>query len=752
MAQQAPWDAAPVVRQRVDPRQNEREQAETRYRNTTGDANPLAQPPILPGEEGYAGPGDYLPQAGVVVRGAWDNAPVQTESQRRAAAEAERLIPATDAVGREQSLMQGLLLNNADEFGGRIAQAGQMTRNLGRRLTGQEIEVNSSDLNDAYVETYRARQEQFARDNPGQAIGLNVAGGLLTGGATLGTGVAGLAATGAAYGAGSGYGAAEGSFAERLPQAALGAGFGGALGAGAGVAAPYAARLASVASAGTRPIREAAGRMVGLRPEPAIVGARRIADQFQRSGGDLQGARASADEYRAAGLDPAVVDVGGQNVFSTTRAAASGEGAARDRAVAFRNRRASELAPRTIERTRRLTPNEDRDALTMATDIRQTRQTEARQNYGPAYAREVVVPDEALRALRGPEGGQAMDRARRIASLEQDYQTASEIDNLMIADLDANPMASGRALEYVRRAYAGMASEAPDDLIGGFRQRMTQIDNGLDVIPELRDARRAYRVSSEQMDALGGEPNAVTGRQVLGRPNRAPMSAIGERSAPRYEAYVEGLPDTAAPANQVYQRDQLINRLAGGKEGAVGPVNSITPGFNAPLDRNAPTVARNLEATFPGEAQRYQQDLNLASRQMSVANMINPNDGSKSANVLIDSLAEDAANGLQTVNQMRGQTVLGMVAGAFQKLAQRTSSLNEAERDAIVQLGLGSADDLERIVQIAELSRRSGGPVPRAVRQYIDRARNTLGAQSPVPQQLEQLLIPSRVVAEDQQE
>ncbi|MCP5804549.1 hypothetical protein NL322_28640, partial [Klebsiella pneumoniae] len=72
-------------------------------------------------------------------------------------------------------------------------------------------------------------------------------------------------------------------------------------------------------------------------------------------------------------------------------------------------------------------------------------------------------------------------------------------------------------------------------------------------------------------------------------------------------------------------------------------------------------------------------------------------------------------------------------------------------REAIVRLGLGSADELENIVSMAEAARASGRPPPRAVRQFIDRSRNTLGAQNPVAIELQRLLLPSRVSAEEEQ-
>lgn len=683
----------------------------------------------------------------------WANdpiAPEPTASQSAAQQEALRRIPATDDVARENTLMNGVLLSGGDELAGRLAQGGQMVTNLGRQLQGQPIEVNSSDLNDAVVNRYRQSTGDFAQTNPIQSGALTLAGGALTGGATLGAGVAGATATGAAYGGGSGFLGSQGGFAERLPGAALGGAGGAVLGGavqGVGqVASPYVQRLGGILTGVARPVSEAGARMFGRRPEPGVVASRRLTDQLRRSG-SVNDVTADIERYRSAGLNPSVLDVGGDNVAATVRAAASGEGVGRQIAGDYRDRVASELSPRTIERTRRLTPEESRDSFTLAGDLTRARNAAARNDYGPAYAEQIVVPDVALRALRGNEGTEAMQQARRIASVEQDFDTMEEIDRLLVADLDAAPVASGRALEYVRRAYADIAADAPQELAQGFRSRLEQLDAGLDEIPGLRAARGNYRQASEQIDAVGGSPRG--GRQVLGRPDRAPQSALNE-TTPRYAGYTESLRAPSVPMNQVYQRDQLVNRLAQAREGAVGPLNTITPGARQPLTENSPYVARNLESTFPGQGQRYQQDIDLARQQMTRANFVDPDSNSKSANVLIDQGAEQIANAANGAQQLRGQTVFGLASQALSAVARRAGGLNEAERSAIVQLGLGSADDLQRIIQIADESRRLGRPPPREVRAYLVRTRNALGAQNPVTQQLEQLLLPSRVLAEEE--
>lgn len=599
--------------------------------------------------------------------------------------------------------------------------------------------------------------DQYDRSNNATQRNLGGVAGFTAGvalpGATSANALRAGAVTGA-YGALYGLGTGDEPIQNRGDNALVGGGVGAlggvAVAKGTQIAAPYVQRLAGIASAGTRPVREVVGRMAGRRPDAEVVAARRITDQLRRRGLSEDQITQEITRYQEAGLTPSVLDVGGENVFATTRAAAAGEGPGRELAVQYRNQRASELAPRTIERTRNLLPDEPRDPITMAGDLTRQRSAQARENYGPAYAEQVVVPDVTLRALRGEEGSQAMQYARRLASVEQDFDTMEEIDRLITADLDQSPVASGRALEYVRRAYADLADQAEGQMAAGLQQRLSQIDQGLDEIPQLREARRAYAETSGQIDALGGAPNPRTGRQVVSRPDRAPMSAIGERSAARYGTYVQGLPEASALPNQVYQREQLINQLAGAREGAVGPLNAITPGANQPLGPNSPTVAQNLEATFPGQGQRYQQDIDLARQQMTRASMINPNEGSRTANVLQDQAAEGISELATGANQARGQTAIGLVLGGIGSLARRAGGLNEAERAAIVRLGVSDADELFRIVRLADESRLAGRPPPREVRAYVVKINGQLGARNPVAIELSQRLLPAPVAAEEE--
>ena len=675
----------------------------------------------------------------------WANDAVASPSQLAAEAEAQRRLQTDPSMASGGgALFQGLTLGYADELAGLLAGAGQAGRNAIRTAQGQPIEIQAGDLRNAVTQATRGESERFAREQPVANIGLQAAGGLLTGGGAVGTGIRGAAITGGLYGAGYGAGTAEGGFAERLPGAVTGGVVGGVTGGAVGAVAPYVARgLGSIGDA-VSPVTEGLRRILpGNRPEPQVAAARRLTDQFrrQRNAPDIQAAIA---ERRAAGLEPSIVDVGGENLRATVRAAASAEGPGRELATQYAEGIRASAGPRAIERARALT-GDNRDAIQVARDLTQARRTEAQTLYGDAYNQTINAPEEVLRNLRGPEGAAAIAEARRIAALEYDDAAVQALDELSVADLDQRPVVTGKALEYIRAAYSDFARNAEGRAGAALQARADQIDAGLDAIPQLREARQAYSLASRQIDAVGGVPDQM-GVQRLGRPERRPQSLLTTDS-PRYGQYVGNMPPEVQAANQVYQRDQIINQLAKGPEGGVRPLNTLSAGSNLPAGPNAPIVARNLEATFPGQGQRFQQDIRLNREQVSNANFIDPNFGSPTA----PRMADQAAEGLQTVANVGTGGKAAVVRLAIDN-AIRRMGLNEAERQAIVELGIGSADEFERVIQLADQSRRRGAPPPREVRAWVVNAQNTLGAQNPVAIELQRLLLPTRAAAQEEQQ
>lgn len=669
MAQQSPWDAAPVVRARPDPRQNEREQAETRYRNSTGDANPLAQPPILPGEESYAGTGEYLPDAGVVVRpGAWDAAPLVTESQTAAAKKADYLLTTNgDNAARENALMQGVLLGGADELGGRLAQGSQMIENLRRRAAGEPIEVNSSDLNDAYVDTFRRQQSDFASRKPFQSIGLNVAGGLLTGGATLGTGVVGAAGTGAAYGGATGLNSGTGSFADRLPGAALGAVAGGVTGGAiqgaAQAASPIARRIAGIAGGGS----ERGGRAADVQ---TLLDSGVSLTPGQRMGGLAQNAENLAQ--RAPILGPAI------------RGARQRGGETLNRAVGLR----------ALDNVDQGIPNTVPAGSDMVSYVGGQLGKEFERGYAMVP---VFQPDENL-----------TNGLRAIAQQKADLtpEIGRQFDNIIQSRLErlSNGDVSGEAVGRVRTELNTLA--AP------YLKSQDPAQQGLG---------RMLSGVSEELDNAIARQSPEAGRVL----------------------------DNARQGWADYIRLERASTAANGNSFSPGQLSSAVRQSDGSVRRGA--VAR-------GEARM--QDLSRAAQNIMPDSFGNPGTadaiglGALGTGLVTEPVTTTAiAGGLGAASVpylMMGRKVVERlpVRATRQQLA---SAIDDVE-GAAEALGIQSGVDLEEAAQAAEAARLSGRPVPRAVRQLYDRARNTLGSNDPLVGQLQQLLLPSRVAAEEEQQ
>lgn len=130
-------------------------------------------------------------------------------------------------------------------FGDEIGAAGAAVIDEGKQLFGLAPERSIGDSYEHYRDTAREKMGQFRDENPGTALGLELAGGFATGGvgaaktgvlkapsmvSSIGRGVA----TGAGYGAVAGAGYADGDLDARLEGATMGAGVGGVLGGAVG--------------------------------------------------------------------------------------------------------------------------------------------------------------------------------------------------------------------------------------------------------------------------------------------------------------------------------------------------------------------------------------------------------------------------------------------------------------------------------------------------------------------------------------
>lgn len=715
-----PWMSDPVVRQRGVTQTPRYETISSSYTNET---------PEQLRAQGYEQDetGTWFRVVGQVqeqgqVTQPWEADPVATDSQLRAEEIAAQRIdqgPALSSGGG--ALQQGLQLGFADEIAGGIAGLGQMASNAIRTATGRPIEVESADLREALTRQIRQEQDRFSSERPIANAALQFAGGALTGGGSIGTGLRGALATGALYGAGYGAGTAEGGFAERLPSAATGAVVGGALGGavqgGASLAAPYVQRLAGIAgSINSGGAARAATRRAGPEAGAAVRMAQYVTPD----------ALAERQRLQDLGLSPSVADVIGGTGERAIRAAAGPAGPGAETAVQNLVTRQAALKPEIMDVTRGLSP-ETRTVDQLREGITDLRSNLASEQYAPAYEARVAVTPEIRSALGDAPGRAALDRALRAAVARRDEVQAQEIQALMNGATDE---VSAGTLDRIRIALQGRAEDlmrrpGSRDIGSGLTSRAADVNAALEAVPELAPARATYRELSGALEQLDNG------------------AALFSTNPQDFSAQVANLTPTQREALIVSVRDRIVNMLGGQREAGTGGLQTIA---------EAPYSRENL-ATLLGdeEAGRYLSSIQERVRQVQRAARISPNTNSQTFGRSIDDATFNTADALGAVVDA-GQSLTGngfAIARTIDRLRTR-ATLSPEEREAIVSLGLGSADELENILRLADEARSAGRPPPRAVRAFVDRSRNTLGAQNPVAQQIEMLLLPARVSAEEE--
>jgi hypothetical protein len=76
--------------------------------------------------------------------------------------------------------------------------------------------------------------------------------------------------------------------------------------------------------------------------------------------------------------------------------------------------------------------------------------------------------------------------------------------------------------------------------------------------------------------------------------------------------------------------------------------------------------------------------------------------------------------------------------------------MSPEERSAIVNMGVGSADDLERVLMLAEQARQRGQQAPRAVIDFVHRIEANIGGQTAARFESALLGSTSRAAAEEE--
>lgn len=648
----------------------------------------------------------------------WANDTVATPSQLAAEAEAQRRLLTQDTMkSGGNAFYQGLLFGYADELSGILAGAGQAGRNAILNAQGKPIEIQSRDLKDAVTQAYRGESQRFAREQPVANIGLQAAGGLLTGGGAIGTGIRGAAITGGLYGAGYGAGTAEGGFAERLPGAVTGGVTGAVTGGAVGAAAPYAQRL--VGSVGNS-FRNAIGR--GASPEQRA--ALRLAGTMESDAVQAEIAR-----RQALGINSTAADVMGGTSERLIRTAAGPAGPGAEAAVANLTRQQANLKPDLISTTRALS-EDPRSAMVIREGLDAQRSALATEQYAPAYTTPVEVTPEIVSALSDEPGRAALRRARQAAIARRDTQQAAEIDGLLNGV--TSPVSAG-TLDRVRIALSNRAealgrnATGARDIAGGLRGRAGDINAALESVPQLQPARDTYRNLSGAIDALDNAP------------------AVFTTDPQDFAAMVANYTPEQRQAAIVGVRQEIMDTLGGQRAAGTGTLDRIS---------QSDYGRQNLTTLLgPDEAQHYLDIIATRVGDVQRAARISPNTNSQTFGRAVDEQTFNAANmigaGLDVVQGARGNPLA--IARTIDRIRAR-ATMSPEERQAIVELGLGPVDNIERIVRLADEARNAGRPPPREVRAWIVNAQNTLGAQNPVAIELQRLLLPTRAAAQEEQQ
>lgn len=575
------------------------------------------------------------------------------------------------------------------------------------------------------VRSLQSDLQQYDRQNHPLARNLGGVAGAATGlaapGGSIGQGIGRAIGVGAGYGALYGAGAADDSYSSRLQGAIQGGVLGGATAGAIQGGLSYAQRLSSLNRPPVQP-----GSRVPVSGSPEQMAAARLVRTME------PGAISERQRLTDLGLSPSIVDVSGGTTERLVRTAAAPAGDGANAAVQNAAQRSADLRPEIMGITRGLAQDQ-RSAQAVREGLEQSRDALASTEYAPAYAAQVTLTPEAVTALRGQDGQAAIQRALRGAEANGDVETINELRGLIGSELDQLPTVSGRTLDRVRISMRDMSSnflrgDNPDRVMSaGYAGRVRGIDTALDSAPGLTDARAAFRDRSGAIDAIDNRPDIFS-------------------TDPRdFASWVRGLTPEQREAATVGVRQDILDQLGGQANAGTRSLDRLT---------QSQYSRQNLSALLGEEAaDQYLSSIAARVQQTQRANRVSPNTNSQTFGRGLDEqtfqaaellgAASDGARGLVGDTPALARTVDRVVT------AVRARSMTPEVRNEIVNLGLGSADELERILMLADEARTAGRPVPRAVRRYVERVRNVAGAS--VAQRFEGALLPLQSAAEEEQ-
>ena len=371
-----------------------------------------------------------------------------------------------------------------------------------------------------------------------------------------------------------------------------------AAGASPGVAA--GARIAgSLAGAGLASIRVA--------PQNAAV-ANRLGSQNRAA------MQQRAAEYRASGIEPALVDVVDESGRGTMRAAAMRQTPARQQVADFAEARVLDLPNRMSGQARNILSSDARNPLEIATDLAKQRRTRADLEFGKVRGDVVDLGDEAMTTFRVPEVADAVaDAARR----ERDPVIRGELARL------EQWARSGVAPAQAPKITVGMADRISRVLLGKARDTRDP-----DLATTLSDFGNAIRTPTKS--ASEGYKNALAGYAEESALIKA--AEQGDDFLTRNtDEFIAATPGPGQPGNELARATarRAIERKSGENV-------SSAPGVARAIATAPEQQRRNVALLGEQDANRLQAAMGLEERAVRNAVDISPRTGPQSANRLLD--------------------------------------------------------------------------------------------------------------------
>lgn len=436
---------------------------------------------------------------------------------RAAAATAMQASAAATGTGAMATAMQGLSLGTADELAGLVGGPGAR-------------------------EAARAQVAGYRQQNPGLAVGLELAGALPT---ALGSG-AGLARMAQLPGRMGRVGKALTTPA-MLPQAALGGAEGAVAGAAQGTTGPERLKgglvggaLGATTAGLATPVTGALTRRFapGMEAEKLITGAMR-----QDLGGRTPTATDLAMMQARAGQQPqrTLAEVAGPTVEDLARTSAKvPTGGARQVAEAVLEPRRQRSTERLIESLRESTGSRE-DYWKNIRNLESQAKRDAKPLYEAARAAPFDPDDDLMElAARGVDTGEikaGYEAARRQARLREGekIQTWRELtgdDGMGLEDLNLETW------DWIKRGldarYKKVVRQDPAMAAAIWDYRQQVVRKLDEMVPEYRQARASYAGPMEQRDAQ------QAGRNVFKEDSEFTEEFISELSQGEKDAYITG--------------------------------------------------------------------------------------------------------------------------------------------------------------------------------------------------------------------